>query len=168
MNAARVGCGRTRIAPFVIGSNVSAVVEITQEPLNSDRILPRLSHPQAGAVVVFLGVTREFTGSRQTAWLEYDCYRDMAEQKLAELEQTARQRWPLVDCVLVHRIGRIDVGEASVLVAVSTPHRRDAFQAAEWLMDAIKQEVPIWKKEHWTDGSSQWVHPGVSPGPAPS
>ncbi len=144
------------------------MVEITQEPLNPERVLPSMSSPQAGAVVLFVGTTREFTGSRQTEWLEYDCYREMAEQKLAELERTAREKWPLVDCVLLHRIGRIDVGEASVVVAVSTPHRRDAFQAAEWLMDTIKQEVPIWKKEHWKDGSSQWIHPGVLPGPAPS
>jgi molybdopterin synthase catalytic subunit len=144
------------------------VVGITEQPLNSDRVLQKMSSPRAGAVVFFLGITREFTDSRQTAWLEYDCYRAMAEQKLAELEQAARARWPVVDCTLLHRVGRVELGEASVLVAVSTPHRQDAFQAAEWLMDTIKQEVPIWKKEHWTDGSSQWVHPGALPGPAPS
>ncbi len=68
-------------------------------------------------------------------------------------------QWPLVGCALVHRLGEVGLGEASVAVAVSSPHRRDAFAAAEWLMDRLKQEVPIWKQEHWADGSSEWVHP---------
>ena len=85
----------------------------------------------------------------------------MAREKLAELEETARQRWPICRCVLVHRLGHLAVGEASVAVAVSTPHRRDAFEAAQWLLDTLKETVPIWKRENWADGTRQWVHPGL-------
>jgi molybdopterin synthase catalytic subunit len=87
----------------------------------------------------------------------------MARNELEQLEQQACQRWPIVRCVLIHRLGHLELGEASVLVAVSTPHRRDAFEAAQWLMDRIKEDVPIWKKENWTDGTTEWVHPGVPP-----
>ena len=141
------------------------MVEITESPIDSHQALQRMSSPRAGAVVVFLGTTRELTDSRQTRSLEYECYREMAERKLAELEQEARRQWPLVECLLLHRVGLVGLGETSVLVAVSTPHRQEAFQAAQWLMDAIKRDVPIWKKENWADGSSQWVHPGTAPDP---
>ena len=142
------------------------MVEITALPLELDSVLQRLSSPSAGAVVVFLGVTREWSDDRQTEWLQYECYREMAERQLHELEAAARQRWPLVECLLRHRVGRVDLGEASVLVAVSTPHRQEAFAAAQWLMDQIKREVAIWKQEHRPDGHSQWVHPGVDPDPS--
>ena len=90
----------------------------------------------------------------------------MAEAKLAELEAEARRRWPIVECAIVHRLGHLELGEASVAVAVSTPHRRDAFEAGGWLIDRLKEVVPIWKKENWADGTSQWVHPveGTRPG----
>ena len=85
------------------------------------------------------------------------------KKQLEQLEQEACRRWPVIECVLVHRLGRVELGQASVLVAVSTPHRRDAFDAAQWLMDRIKEVVPIWKQEHWVDGSTDWVHPGLPP-----
>jgi molybdopterin synthase catalytic subunit len=138
------------------------VIQLTLEPIDTQLALRHVQSPQAGAVVTFLGTTREFTGGRQTVRLCYEGYREMAERKLGELEQQARARWPLVGCALVHRLGAVELGEASVLVAVSTPHRRDAFEAASWLMDRIKTEVPIWKQEHWADGSQSWIHPGAS------
>jgi molybdopterin synthase catalytic subunit len=116
---------------------------------------------RAGAVVLFLGTTRELTDGRRTQSLDYDCYPEMAGKQLAELEQQARQQWPLIDCAVVHRLGRVDPGESSVAVAVNSPHRQDAFEAARWLIDTIKQVVPIWKRENWVDGDSQWVHPGL-------
>ena len=87
----------------------------------------------------------------------------MAEKKLAELEAEARRRWPLVGCAIVHRLGRVELGEASVAVAVSTPHRQAAFEAGKWLIDTLKENVPIWKKENWADGTTEWVHPGLTP-----
>lgn len=139
------------------------MIELTDQPIDTSRVLTRVASNQAGAVILFLGTTREFTDGRQTASLDYECYPEMAEQKLAELETEARSRWPLVECVLVHRIGHLKLGEASVAVAVSSPHRRAAFEAGQWLIDTLKEVVPIWKRENWADGSSQWVHPGLDP-----
>jgi len=85
----------------------------------------------------------------------------MAEKKLAELEAQTLERWPIIRCAIVHRVGRLDLGEASVAIAVSSPHRGDAFEAGKWLIDTLKEVVPIWKKENWSDGTSEWVHPGM-------
>ena len=85
----------------------------------------------------------------------------MALSKLDELERTARNRWPILEVVIVHRLGQLQVGEASVAVGVSSPHRGEAFAAGQWLIDTLKEQVPIWKQEHWADGTSEWVHPGV-------
>jgi molybdopterin synthase catalytic subunit len=87
----------------------------------------------------------------------------MAEKKLAELEATARQRWPILECAIVHRLGRVEIGEASVAIAVSSAHRQPAFEAGQWLIDTLKETVPIWKCEHWADGTTEWVHPGGKP-----
>jgi molybdopterin synthase catalytic subunit len=138
------------------------VIQLTRQPIDTPQALHHVQSSQVGAVVMFLGTTREFTEGRRTAFLEYDAYCEMAERQLTELEQRARSRWPLIGCALVHRLGRVDLGDASVLVAVSTPHRRDAFEAAAWLMDQIKQEVPIWKQENWTEGGRAWIHPGTN------
>jgi molybdopterin synthase catalytic subunit len=88
----------------------------------------------------------------------------MARQTLADLETEARGRWPLVECVVVHRLGPVALGEASVAIAVSSAHREAAFEAGRWLIDRIKEVVPIWKKENWADGTSEWVHPGLAAG----
>lgn len=137
------------------------MVELTDQPIDPASLLGAVASPQAGAVVLFLGTTRAQTDGRATASLDYECYRPMAEQELARLEAEARRRWPLTGCALVHRLGHLHVGEASVAVAVSSPHRRDAFAAGQWLIDTLKEVVPIWKRENWADGTSQWVHPGV-------
>ena len=138
------------------------MVELTEQTIDAANILARVHSSQAGAVVLFLGTVREMTAGRQTLWLDYECYPEMARQKMAELEAEARQRWPVVECVIVHRLGRIELGEASVAVAVSTPHRRDAFEAGQWLIDTLKVVVPVWKQEHWSDGTTEWVHPGLT------
>lgn len=137
------------------------MVTITSDPIDVAAVLDSVRSLRAGAVVLFLGTAREFTGRRRTASLEYECYGEMAEKKLAELAAEAGRRWPLTGCTLVHRIGPVPLGEASVAVAVSSPHRGEAFAAGQWLIDTLKQVVPIWKKENWADGTSDWVHPGV-------
>ena len=88
--------------------------------------------------------------------------RKWPNKKLAELEAEARRRWPLIECAIVHRLGIWRFGEASVAVAVSTPHRGAAFEAGQWLIDTLKEVVPIWKQENWADGTTEWVHPGVN------
>lgn len=137
------------------------VIAITELPIDSAAVLAEVSSDEAGAVVLFLGTTRQFTRGRETASLDYECYPEMARRKLAELETEARSRWPIVGCAIVHRVGHLELGEASVAVAVSTPHRRDAFEAGQWLIDTLKEVVPIWKKENWADGTADWVHPGM-------
>jgi molybdopterin synthase catalytic subunit len=135
---------------------------LTHDPIDTVALLKQVESPRAGAVVLFLGVTREFTGERQTAALNYECYPEMAERKIAELEAEARRRWPIVGCAIVHRLGRLELTEASVAIAVSSPHRADAFAAGQWLIDTLKEVVPIWKQELWADGTSEWVHPGTA------
>ncbi|MCY2993340.1 MAG: molybdenum cofactor biosynthesis protein MoaE [Planctomycetota bacterium] len=135
------------------------MIEITDQTIETATVLQQVASTQAGAVVLFLGTARELTGDRRTASLEYECYGEMARKQLAALEAEARERWPLVGCAIVHRIGRLELGEAAVAIAVSAPHRREAFEAGQWLIDTLKQVVPIWKKENWADGTSEWVQP---------
>ncbi len=97
----------------------------------------------------------------QTQRLEYEAYTPMASRLLAELEAEARRRWPLEGCAVVHRLGDVPTGEVSVVVAADSPHRGPAFEAVEWLIDQIKQVVPIWKQEHWADGAAGRVHPAT-------
>jgi molybdopterin synthase catalytic subunit len=137
------------------------VVSLTDQPIDSAAVLAQVGTRDAGAVVLFLGTTREFTRGRRTASLDYECYPEMAQKKLAELEAEARRRWPLVGCSIVHRLGHLELGEASIAIAVSSPHRAAAFAAGQWLIDTIKEVVPIWKQENWADGTSEWVHPGL-------
>src|SRR5690606_21128104 len=125
------------------------MVELTHEPIDTAALLTAVNSPQAGAVVLFLGTVREFTQGRRTVALDYECYPGMARKKMEELEAEARQRWPVINCGIVHRLGRLELGEASVAVAVSTPHRNDAFEAGRWLIDTLKEVVPIWKRENW-------------------
>jgi molybdopterin synthase catalytic subunit len=141
------------------------MVDITAQPIDTESLLREVASHKAGAVVLFLGTTRALTDGRRTVSLDYECHVEMARDKLAELETEARRRWPLVACAIVHRIGHVPLGEASVAVAVSTPHRNDAFCAGQWLIDTLKEVVPIWKKENWADGTSQWIHPGLNAPP---
>jgi molybdopterin synthase catalytic subunit len=138
------------------------MIQLTDHAIDTTALVDAARHPEAGAVVVFLGTTRELTAGRQTVALDYEAYREMAEQKLAELEAEARRRWPVIECIMVHRLGRVPPAEASVAIVVSTPHRRDAFAAGEWLIDTLKHDVPIWKREQWSDGTTEWVHPGMN------
>ena len=141
----------------------ASMIFLTNASIDTAKLLEHVTVPEAGAVVLFLGTTRRITDGRETASLDYECYPEMARKKLDELEQQARQRWPVLECGIVHRLGHVEIGAASVAVAVSTAHRQPAFEAGKWLIDTLKEVVPIWKKENWADGSSDWVHPGVAP-----
>jgi molybdopterin synthase catalytic subunit len=137
------------------------MIAITETPIDHAALTERVRSNQAGAVCTFLGTVREMTGDRQTVLLEYEAYPEMASGKMAELEDQARARWPIVDVAIVHRVGRLDLGEISVVVVVSCPHRNEAFEACRWLIDTLKEVVPIWKRESWADGTEEWVHPGM-------
>ena len=135
------------------------MIKLVDKPIDSAAVLDSVRSPQAGAIVLFLGTTREMTAGRRTNSLDYECYPEMTERKLTQLEADARQQWPIIKCTVVHRLGHLELGEVSVAVAVSTPHREDAFHAGRWLIDTIKQDVPIWKRENWSDGTTEWLHP---------
>jgi len=137
------------------------MIQLTQDPIDFAALTESVRSTQAGAVVLFLGTVREMTHGRQTVALDYDSYPEMAEAKLRDLESEARSRWPVVEAGIVHRLGHLELGDVSVAVAVSCPHRHQAFDAGRFLIDRLKEVVPIWKKENWSDGSTEWVHPGT-------
>jgi molybdopterin synthase catalytic subunit len=109
-----------------------------------------------GAVIVFRGVARRQSRGREVVHLEYEAYPEMAEKVMAQIGDEMRERWPISRVAIVHRTGVLEIGQASVMIAVSAPHRREAFDAASYAIDRLKQIVPIWKKEVWSDGS-QWI-----------
>ncbi|MBO8141964.1 MAG: molybdenum cofactor biosynthesis protein MoaE [Firmicutes bacterium] len=144
------------------GAPVGCMWEITEEPLSADRLIDRVRHPEAGAVTLFAGIVREFTGGRRTVHLEYEAYRDMALKEMARIGNEVAERWPGVRLAISHRIGRLATGEASVMVAAAAPHRSEAFAAGRYAIDRLKEIVPIWKKERWEDGE-EWVGPQTGP-----
>jgi molybdopterin synthase catalytic subunit len=146
--------------PPVPHSDEMRMVNLTHEPIDYPMLTEQVRHPHCGGVVVFLGTVRDLTGARVTVALEYEAYAGLAEKKLAEIEADTRSRWPVGEMALVHRLGRLEVGDISVAVAVSCPHRAEAFAACRHAIDRLKELVPIWKKENWADGSTEWVHPG--------
>lgn len=108
------------------------------------------------------------TKGRETLKLSYQCYEAMAIKKMEEILDAAKSKWQIIDASIVHRIGVVELGEASIAVAVSSPHRVDCFESSKWLVDELKQQVPIWKQEFWADGSTEWIHPdGATPGDLP-
>lgn len=135
------------------------MVELTDSTINTDMLLKSVVRPECGAAVLFVGTTRQWTGSQQTDYLVYEAYREMALHEMAKLEAQARNRWNLSECKMVHRLGRVDITEVSIAIAVSSPHRREAFEAGQWLIDEFKERVPVWKKEYWTDREASWIHP---------
>lgn len=136
--------------------------EITDQPLSLDDVARRVNHPNCGAITTFAGVVRGVTatdsGERNTDFLDYEAYVEMAESMLAQIGDEIKQRWPKVEAVsILHRVGRCDIGEPSVVIAVSTPHRGDGcFEACRYGIERLKAIVPIWKKENWSDGEV-WV-----------
>jgi molybdopterin synthase catalytic subunit len=132
---------------------------LTPDPIDYHALTEGVRSPRCGAVALFLGTVRDLTGDRVTTRLDYQAYPPMAEKKLAEIEAEVRNRWPVRELAMVHRLGRLGVGEVSVAVAVSCPHRADAFEACHYAIDTLKELVPIWKKENAPAGDSAWVHP---------
>jgi molybdopterin synthase catalytic subunit len=135
------------------------MIHLTADAIDHAHLTEQVRRPGCGAVVTFLGTVRDLTDGRTTTALDYEAYPEMALKKMAEIEQDTRSRWPVGDMMMVHRLGHLDVGEVSVAVAVSCPHRAQAFEACRYAIDRLKEIVPIWKKENWGDGTSEWIHP---------
>jgi molybdopterin synthase catalytic subunit len=139
------------------------MLQLTQQPIDPLLAMNAVRSPEAGAVAIFLGTVRQQSAGRTTVALEYECHPALAEIKLAELVGEARRCWPLCGCVVIHRTGRVPAGEIAVAIAASAPHRAEAFAAVQWLIDQIKQIVPIWKKEILADGSCTWSQSEYTP-----
>lgn len=132
------------------------LISITREPLDRDALLAAVSHSSVGGIVVFEGVVRDHARGKQVRYLEYDAYLEMAVEQIRAIVVEAQQRWGVERVAVAHRIGRLEIGEASVVVVVATPHRAEAFDACRYIIDMLKTTVPIWKKEVATDGE-EWV-----------
>lgn len=144
------------LPPVSGGSAESDVFAITREPINSQALAARLKRPEDGALVIFEGVVRNNTKGRPTAYLEYECYEEMALAQMTEIGRQIAAEFQIGRIGMVHRLGRLEIGEASVTVVATAPHRRPAFEAALAGIDRLKREVPIWKKEVFADGA-EWV-----------
>lgn len=131
---------------------------MTTAPLSLDAVVDAVRRPDAGAIVTFVGVVRDHTGERKVERLEYDAYVEMAERQLEVTAERAEAQWPVV-VAIHHRYGALDIGEAAVVIAVSSAHRPEAFEACRFVIEELKREVPIWKKEIGVDGS-EWVGRG--------
>ena len=147
------------IPPVSGGTGVAqdGYVEVTGEPLDSMAVADHVRADCDGAIVIFEGVTRDHNDGRHVEYLEYEAYQPMAENKVRELFGEMRARYEIDKCAVAHRVGRVDIGEKSMVVAVSAAHRRPAFEAALYFVDRLKEVVPIWKKEHF-EGGEVWIN----------
>lgn len=132
------------------------LIQLTREPLRRDALIAAVSHPRVGGIVVFEGVVRDHARGKQIRYLEYDIYPEMAEQQIRVIVAEAQRRWGIEHVAVAHRFGRLEIGEASVIIVVASPHRAEAFEACRYIIDTLKTTVPIWKKEVATDGE-EWV-----------
>ncbi|MSQ22369.1 MAG: molybdenum cofactor biosynthesis protein MoaE [Dehalococcoidia bacterium] len=132
------------------------MILLTRKPLDPDAITATVHGDANGGIVTFLGATRNETAGRRVLYLEYEAYEDMAEKILARIAQEIKERWGITDVSIAHRFGRLEIGEVSLVVAVASPHRAEAFAACQYVVDRIKQDVPIWKKEFFENGEV-WV-----------
>ncbi len=132
------------------------LISITHERLDRDALVAAVSHPGVGGIVVFEGVVRDNARGKQVRYLEYDVYPEMAVQQIREIVAEAEKRWGVERVAVAHRVGKLEIGEASVIIVVASPHRGEAFDACRYIIDTLKTTVPIWKKEVATNGE-EWV-----------
>lgn len=132
------------------------MLKLQSEPLNLEPLLEWVSDPSVGAVSTFAGVVRDHNLGKQVLYLEYEGYEPMAVAELERIVAEAHERWKLHRIAVVHRLGRLEIGETAVLIAVSSVHRRESIEALHFTIDTLKQRLPIWKKEYWVDGS-MWL-----------
>jgi molybdopterin synthase catalytic subunit len=135
--------------------------ELTAEPISLESVARRIVPPECGATVTLDGYVRQFTNGCETLYLEYEAYDEMAGKEMEKLIAAAHEQFDITSVGIVHRLGKLDIGETSVVISVAAPHRRPAFQACEWLIAELKRTVPIWKKEVYSDGE-RWVQGEVS------
>ena len=136
-------------------SEIQNLIEITARPISTDEVAARVADPANGAVVTFIGVVRGVTEGRETRYLEYEAYPEMAEKVLQQIADEIRARWTDIrEVAMVHRVGRLEIGETAVVIALAASHRAQTFDALRYAIDRIKTIAPIWKKEFWADGAA--------------
>jgi len=146
------------LIPPVSGGAVT--IALTRERIDVTTMFAAVAHPHAGAVALFCGTVRGHSRERTVQFLEYEAYDLLAEREMRRIAEEAVSRWPALGIAVVHRLGHLEVGEISVAIAVATPHRADAFAAARFIIDTLKQTVPIWKREVWGEGE-EWIGSGA-------
>jgi molybdopterin synthase catalytic subunit len=130
--------------------------QISKEPIDIQSVIDKVVQRDAGAITTFIGTVRELTKGKKTLFLIYDAYEAMAVKKLEQIGREIEERWEGSQAAITHRVGRLDITDIAVVIAVSTPHRADAYEANRYAIERIKEIVPIWKKEHWEDGE-EWM-----------
>ena len=139
--------------PLPTGSQEASTICLTRDPIDADYLVKAAKRGEDGAVVVFDGIVRNNSRGRQTLYLDYEAYEEMALRQMKGLAGQARERFGVHHVAIVHRLGRLQVGETSVLIVVASAHRAQAYEASRWLIDTLKKTVPIWKKETFVDGA---------------
>ena len=145
-------------------SDLLCCVSITSGPIDAAALLRGAARPSDGAALVFLGVVRDHNEGREVGHLDYQAYPEMAEAVLCEIAGEARSRWDTGSIRVVHRTGRLEIGEVSVAIVVGSPHRGDAYGASRYIIEELKKRVPIWKREGYLEGDSEWLS-GTQPQP---
>lgn len=130
--------------------------QITKDPIEIEKVVQKVVQREAGAITTFIGTVRELTHGRRTLYLEYEAYESMALKKLEQIGNEIAKKWPGTKTAITHRIGRLEITDIAVVIATSTPHRAESYDANRYAIERIKEIVPIWKKEHWEDGE-EWV-----------
>ncbi len=144
------------VAIFPPVSGGRSMHEIVSDPIDINDLLARVASPRAGGIATFLGVVRDNSLGRKVLYLFYEAYPPMAIKEMERVEAAVRERWEIEAIAITHRVGRLEIGEASVAIAVSSPHRREAIEACHFAIDRLKQTVPVWKKEYW-EGGEVWI-----------
>ena len=142
---------------------MTIAARIHRERIDPLALLRTVSHPRNGALVLFLGVVREVNDGRGVTGIEYSAYEAMAARELTDIAHEAAERFDVRDLVIEHRLGELALEEASVGIAVAHPHRAEAYDASRWVIEELKRRVPIWKREHYVDGTREWVDPAGRP-----
>jgi molybdopterin synthase catalytic subunit len=142
---------------------MTIAARLHREPIDPLALLRDVSEPRNGAIVLFLGVVRDVNDGRGVTGIEYSAYEAMAARELTDIAQEAAARFDVRDLAIEHRLGELELQEASVGIAVAHPHRAQAYEASRWLIEELKRRVPIWKREHYVDGTREWVDPSGRP-----
>jgi molybdopterin synthase catalytic subunit len=130
--------------------------EIIDHPINIQNVMDKVIRRNAGAVTTFIGTVREMTAGKKTLYLSYEAYIPMAIKKMELIGEEVKENWGDIEIAISHRVGKLEISDVAVVIAVSTPHRKDAYEANQYAIERIKEIVPIWKKEHWETGE-EWI-----------